>query len=196
MKTTRVTSTSNNQISSNTVNGKLPVISWVISSAFLLVLAAFSSTLFAQQITNDSQKSYLEARKVLSAGVKAMGGQRALDLAQGFSLKMSGTSFQIFAGYDPELPFVGWSVKRTATVDVRRNRLYGDEFLQKPNSNYVSWTRYLVNGEKSYDIIMDKKWAVPAENASPLGLPKLGSPYASCCLSRGDAQSLDPSLAG
>jgi len=135
----------------------------IISDSFNLVSERPVST---PQKSYISENSYRLAREVLDAGIQALGGRTALEAAQNFSLKMCGKSYQIFQATDPELPFEGWDFDRTTIVDSRRDRFLGEEVLRRPNSDYIFGIKRIINGSEKFEIIVEKKWALPQPNAS------------------------------
>jgi glyoxylase-like metal-dependent hydrolase (beta-lactamase superfamily II) len=108
-----------------------------------------------------SERSYQDARRILDAAVAAHGGAAGLRAARLFTVVQTGVRYQLFQNADPEQPFDGWSLDRTAAVDLNRGRAYGEYRVGKPKSDYVWWTREYVDGGSGWEVIMTKKWAVP-----------------------------------
>ncbi len=108
-----------------------------------------------------SQRSNADALRVLDAAVAAFGGPAGLKAARRFRVVQSGLRYQLFQNEDPELPFVGWELSRTAAVDLDGGRLYGEYRVKKPESSYVWWTREFVKGGEGWELILTKRWAVP-----------------------------------
>jgi glyoxylase-like metal-dependent hydrolase (beta-lactamase superfamily II) len=80
----------------------------------------------------------------------------------------SGLRYQLFQNDDPELPFDGWELSRTAVVDLDAGRIFGEYRVKKPKSSYVWHTREFVEtrpafagGGQGWELIVTKKWAVP-----------------------------------
>jgi glyoxylase-like metal-dependent hydrolase (beta-lactamase superfamily II) len=108
-----------------------------------------------------SQRSNADALRILDAAVAAFGGPAGLQAARRFRVVQSGLRYQLFQNDDPELPWDGWELSRTAAVDLDAERLYGEYIVKKPASTYVWWTREFVQGGEGWELIMTKKWAVP-----------------------------------
>jgi glyoxylase-like metal-dependent hydrolase (beta-lactamase superfamily II) len=132
--------------------------------ALSVVLTAPSSAAPAPGATL-SERSYQDARRILDEAVAAHGGAAGLRAARRFTVVQKGLRYQLFQNADPELPFDGWGLDRTAAVDLDRGRLYGEYRVAKPGSSYFWWTREFVQGD-GWELIMTKKWAVPMPGPS------------------------------
>ena len=108
-----------------------------------------------------SQRSNAEALRILDASVTAFGGSAGLQAARRFRVVQSGLRYQLFQNDDPEQPFDGWKLSRTAAVDLDAGRLFGEYRVAKPASSYVWWTREFIESNSGWELIMTKKWAVP-----------------------------------
>ena len=132
----------------------------VLSAAFLAAMPA-QAPLRAPSGTSLSQRANSDALRVLDAAVTAFGGPAGLRAARRFRVVQSGLRYQLFQNEDPELPWDGWELSRTAAVDLDAGKLYGEYRVKKPASDYVWWTREFVDGDQGWELILTKKWAVP-----------------------------------
>ncbi len=117
-----------------------------------------------------SERSYNDARRILDASVVAHGGDAGLRAARRFTVVQTGRRYQLFQNADPEQPFDGWSLDRTAAVDLDRRRAYGEYRVAKPGSDYVWQTREYVDGDSGWELILGAKWAVPMIEPSIEGM--------------------------
>src|SRR5512147_1838060 len=117
-----------------------------------------------------SERSNREALRVLEQAVAAHGGEAGLRAARRFTVVQTGLRYQLFQNDDPELPFDGWGLDRTASVDLDRGRVYGEYRVTKPRSAYLWWTREFVQGSEGWELIMTKSWAVPMPGPSVSGM--------------------------
>lgn len=70
-----------------------------------------------------SEKSYQQARRVLDAGIQALGGLDALRSIQVFTIKEAGTNLLVNQSPSPEPPFLSAPREETTIIDSRRERL-------------------------------------------------------------------------
>ena len=108
-----------------------------------------------------SQRSNAEAFRILEAAVDAYGGAAGLEAARRFRVVQSGLRYQLFQNEDPEQPWDGWKLLRSAEVDLDAGKFYGEYRVAKPASSYVWWTHEFVDGDTGWELILTKKWAVP-----------------------------------
>ena len=132
----------------------------VLSAAFLAAMPA-QAPRRAPSGTSLSQRANSDALRILDAAVTAFGGPAGLRAARRFRVVQSGLRYQLFQNEDPELPWDGWELSRTAAVDLDAGKLYGEYRVKKPASDYVWWTREFVDGDQGWELILTKKWAVP-----------------------------------
>jgi len=97
------------------------------AASLCIALVAVSATVFAQQQGRSlSEKSYGQARAVLEAGIKAMGGLEALQAVSDIAREMSGTRTDEGQGMQPvkegEAPAVLSRPKMKSLRDLRRQR--------------------------------------------------------------------------
>ena len=130
-------------------------------SAVLLIAAPAPGPLRAPSGTTLSQRANADALRILDASVAAYGGPAGLEAARRFRVVQSGLRYQLFQNADPELPWDGWELLRTAAVDLDAGKLYGEYRVKKPASDYVWWTHEFVDGGEGWELILTKKWAVP-----------------------------------
>ena len=107
-----------------------------------------------------AQRANADALRILDASIRAYGGPSGLSAARRFRLVQSGLRYQLFQNDDPEQPWDGWELRRTAEVDLDAGRFYGEYRVKKPASDYVWWTHEFVDGETGWELILTKKWAV------------------------------------
>jgi len=130
-----------------------------------LVLALWTAAAHAPG-PSSSERSNLEARRILADAVAAHGGAAGLRAARRFTVRQTGLRYQLFQNADPELPFDGWGLDRTAAVDLDRDRVYGEYRVTKPRSSYLWWTREFVRDGEGWELILTKAWAVPMPGPS------------------------------
>jgi glyoxylase-like metal-dependent hydrolase (beta-lactamase superfamily II) len=133
---------------------------------FALVLTAALATATPPTTSTPTllQRSNAEALRILERAVVAFGGPAGMKAARRFRIVQSGVRYQLFQNDDPELPFDGWELSRTAAVDLDApggGLLYGEYRVKKPAASYVWWTREFVRDGEGWELIMTKKWAVP-----------------------------------
>jgi glyoxylase-like metal-dependent hydrolase (beta-lactamase superfamily II) len=108
-----------------------------------------------------AQRSNAEAFRILDAAVTAYGGAAGLEAARRFRVIQSGLRYQLFQNDDPEQPWDGWKLLRSAEADLDAGKFYGEYRVAKPATNYVWWTHEYVDGHTGWELILTKKWAVP-----------------------------------
>ncbi len=133
-------------------------------AAVLIAREPPASPLRAPSAPTLSQRSNADALRILEQAVEAFGGSAGLRAARRFRVSQTGLRYQLFQNEDPELPFDGWELSRTAAVDLDAPGgalLYGEYRVKKPASSYVWWTREFVRGGEGWELIMTRRWAVP-----------------------------------
>ena len=139
-------------------------------SAILAVL--FSATLLAalalstQIAPSPTALSNREARRIVEAGIAALGGVEGVRSINTFRYTLRGTSWQLFANRDPEEPPEAWEYERVCALDTERNRFFGDVMLRRTGYDYAFHTRTVVDGNQGWEAIVPNRWFLRLEDPS------------------------------
>ena len=141
----------------------------LLASAALLAAVAVST----QIPPSPTALSNREARRIVQAGIEALGGAEALRATETFRYTLRGTSWQLFANRDPEEPPEAWEYERVCAMDPARNRFYGEVVLRRTGYSYVSHTRTVVDGDRGWEASASSRWFMPLQAPA-------ASDYADC----------------
>lgn len=128
-----------------------------IALCFIIVIIEFNDA-FAQIPASLSIESQQKARQVLAASVKAFGGAEAIDRAKNFSVKITGISYQFTQNYTPEAPNEPWPLKRNIVYEQSKNRLFHERSVASPKSDYIWWTKEIINNDRGWAIFVPGKY--------------------------------------
>ena len=148
---------------------RLPPLDRVVSAIRAVFCGATllaAQSLSAQIPPSPTGHSNREARRIVEAGIAALGGGEAIRSIETFRYTLRGTSWQLFANRDPEQPPEAWEYERVCAMDTERNRFYGDVVLRRIGYDYVSHTRTVVDGEKGWEALVPDRWFLRLEDPS------------------------------
>lgn len=136
---------------------KYSCLSYGLSIVLGLLLAA--SQAFAQQQATKtaSEKSYAEARRVLDAGIAALGGREAINRVEDISLKFSGINYARNQSQSPEMAYYEGRAEGAMTYDARGNRVIFEQGSSLPGFKFRF--RQIIKGDKGIAFNMDDKTA-------------------------------------
>src|SRR5918911_289010 len=93
----------------------------ILGISLLFVMLTHRSV--AQQATSGSLRSYTEARRVLDAGIAALGGREALQKVADLSLKWKGTNYARNQSESPDAAYFRSDVEGSMLFDTKSNRV-------------------------------------------------------------------------
>ncbi|HEX8847588.1 MAG TPA: MBL fold metallo-hydrolase [Pyrinomonadaceae bacterium] len=121
----------------------------------------------AQSAKTASHKSYMEARRVLDAGIEALGGLAALRKIEDISLKYSGTNFARNQSPSPDTPYFQGTVEGSMVLDTKGNRMIFEQASTLPGFKFHN--RQIMKADKGLVFDMDAKTATAFTNANAIG---------------------------
>lgn len=131
-----------------------------ISVAVLLLLGIYSSAIAQQR--SASEKSYMQARKALDAGLEALGGREALEKIEDASLKFKGTIYARNQSLTPDTPYSEQSLEGWTTVDFKRRWIAFENASTLPGFRFSG--RQILKDGKGYTVDLTAKAIAPATN--------------------------------
>lgn len=132
-----------------------------IVAALYLLLAVCIGSAAAQQ-KSASEKSYMQARKALDAGLEAMGGRAALQKIEDATLKYKGTNYARNQSLTPEAPYSVESVEGWVTLDFKRRWIIFDNTNTLPGFRFSG--RQILKGDKGFAVDHAAKAVTPTTN--------------------------------
>ncbi|MGH9901159.1 MAG: hypothetical protein ACRD68_04885, partial [Pyrinomonadaceae bacterium] len=100
-----------------------------VATQFVIALLTLTLTAGAQQSppsVRASEKSYREARRVLDAGLQALGGLERIRAIKTFTLKESGRAYSVNQSVSADPPFLNSPIEETTIVDIQGGRLFNE----------------------------------------------------------------------
>ena len=137
--------------------------------AIVLGLWLFASQANAQAAKTVSEKSYAEARRVLDAGITALGGREAISRVEDISLKFNGINYARNQSASPEMPYFEGRTEGELTLDTKGNRAIIEQTNRLPGFKFHF--RQIVKADKGVALNMEDKTATTFTN--PNALPNL-----------------------
>jgi glyoxylase-like metal-dependent hydrolase (beta-lactamase superfamily II) len=131
-----------------------------IGVAVLLLLGITGGA--AAQQKSASEKSYMQARKALDAGLEALGGREALEKIEDASVKFRGTIYARNQSLTPETPYSEQSVEGWTTLDFKRRWIVFENSSTLPGFRFSG--RQILKDGKGYTIDLTAKAIAPATN--------------------------------
>lgn len=128
------------------------------------LLTPLAATTSAQKTLSSSEKSYRQARRVLDAGIQALGGLGTLRAIQNITLKEVGKGHSVDQSPSSERPFITVSREETTIVDYRQGRLFVDRKIITPG--FSGLTGIIIKGNEGYNLDKFSKLAAPIANPS------------------------------
>ncbi|MGH9906949.1 MAG: MBL fold metallo-hydrolase [Pyrinomonadaceae bacterium] len=134
-----------------------------IIATVVLAMLLTTTSLTAQQ-PNASQRSYQQARRVLDAGIEALGGLEALRAIKDFTLKEKGKIHARGQSPKPEPPFATGPSEETLIVDTDRGFLFNE--IRTANGGFNNWVKTIIKGTDGQTLDMWSKTSTPIVNPS------------------------------
>jgi glyoxylase-like metal-dependent hydrolase (beta-lactamase superfamily II) len=138
-----------------------------IGLAVLLALGLVHSRAVAQGGKTASEKSYAEARRVLDAGINALGGREAIAKVEDITVKYAGINYARNQSQSPDTPYFEGRVEGGFTYDAKGNRAVIEQASTLPGFKFRF--RQIFKGEKGLVLDMDNKTAQAATNPNAIG---------------------------
>ena len=138
-------------------------------AAIILSLGLFLLPLSAQTLKTASEKSYVQARQVLDAGLAALGGREAIGKVDDISLKFNGINYARNQSPSPDTAYFQGTAVGEMTLDTKGNRAIFEQTSTLPGFKFHN--RQILKGEKGLVFDMDAKTATTFTN--PNALPNL-----------------------
>ncbi len=132
-----------------------------VGVAVFMLFGIFAGHVAAQQ-KSASEKSYMQARKVLDAALDALGGRDALQKIEDLSLKFKGSNFARNQSLVPEPPYNTQTVEGWATLDFKRRWIVFENTNTLPGFRFSG--RQILKDGKGYTIDLTAKAIAPATN--------------------------------
>jgi glyoxylase-like metal-dependent hydrolase (beta-lactamase superfamily II) len=127
-----------------------------------LLLGMLNHQVAAQQAKSVSEKSFTEARRVLDAGIEALGGREALQKVEDFSVRWKGTNYARNQSLSPEATYYKADVEGSGLYDSKRNWIVFEQAATLPGFKFHN--RQIVKGDKGYALDLVAKTATPVTN--------------------------------
>lgn len=131
-----------------------------ISVAVFLLLGTFVSATAQQK--SASEKSYMQARKALDAGLDALGGREALEKINDVLVKFKGATYARNQSLTPETPYNEQTVEGWTTVDFKRRWIIFENTSTLPGFRFSG--RQIIKDGKGYTVDLTAKAIAPATN--------------------------------
>lgn len=142
----------------------------VIGLGIILALGLSAQLSLAQVGKSASEKSYSEARRVLDAGIMALGGREALSKVDDISMKFSGTNYARNQSASPDTAYYQGRIEGALTYDAKGNRAIIEQGSTLPGFKFHF--RQIMTGEKGTAFDLDAKTATAFTN--PNAIPNIG----------------------
>jgi glyoxylase-like metal-dependent hydrolase (beta-lactamase superfamily II) len=134
----------------------------IVGLAIVLLLGVVTHRAAAQQGKSVSEKSFTEARRVLNAGIEALGGLEALRKVEDLSMKWKGTNYARNQSLTPEGPYYSADVEGSLLFDSKRNWVVFEQASLLPGFKFHN--RQVVKGDKGFAFDLLAKTATPVTN--------------------------------
>ena len=127
-----------------------------------LLLAMLSHHTVAQQAKSASQKSFAEARRVLDAGIEALGGREALQKVEDVSIKWKGTNYARNQSQSPDAAYFKGDVEGSMLFVSKSNRVVFEQMSTLPGFKFHG--RQIVKDDKGFALDLEAKSLTPVTN--------------------------------
>jgi glyoxylase-like metal-dependent hydrolase (beta-lactamase superfamily II) len=118
----------------------------------------------AQRPANATQQSYERARRVLDAGLQALGGEEALRSIQSFTVRAAGTDRLVNQSPRPQPPFLTTPRSEIVVVDTARGHLFNEVRAVTPW--FTTQARTIIKGREGFTLDLLSKTITPIANPS------------------------------
>ncbi|PYQ06753.1 MAG: hypothetical protein DMF82_05450 [Acidobacteria bacterium] len=126
--------------------------SWIVAAVCLAPAALFGGS---------AKTSYQEARSVLDAGIKAMGGLEALQAVQDLRRVGAGTGYNQGQSLQPDAPLTTRAMEVTSLQDFARGRS-STEVMNLPTGSVMNKTRAVLAGDAGFGYNLVTKVVTPS----------------------------------
>jgi glyoxylase-like metal-dependent hydrolase (beta-lactamase superfamily II) len=133
-----------------------------------LLLVSFQQ-INAQGTKSVSEKSYAQARRVLDAGIEALGGREAIGRVEDISLKFSGINYARNQSESPDTAYFEGRLNGALTYDAKGNRIIFEQSANSPGFSFHN--RQIIKADKGIAFDMNAKTATAFTNAN--GIPNI-----------------------
>jgi glyoxylase-like metal-dependent hydrolase (beta-lactamase superfamily II) len=123
----------------------------------------------AQGAKSASEKSYAQARRVLDAGIEALGGREAIGKLEDISLKFSGINYARNQSLSPDTAYFEGRLNGAMTYDVKGNRMIFEQAANSPGFSFQN--RQIIKVDKGLAFDLNAKTATAFTN--PNGIPNI-----------------------
>jgi glyoxylase-like metal-dependent hydrolase (beta-lactamase superfamily II) len=123
----------------------------------------------AQGAKSASEKSYAQARRVLDAGLEALGGREAIGKIEDITLKFSGINYARNQSESPDTAYFEGRLNGALTFDVKGNRILFEQASSSPGFSFRN--RQIIKADKGLAFDLTAKTAVAFTN--PNGIPNI-----------------------
>ncbi|MGB7925306.1 MAG: MBL fold metallo-hydrolase [Pyrinomonadaceae bacterium] len=127
-----------------------------------LVPVLLSHHVIAQQAKTPSEKSFAEARRVLDAGIAALGGLEALQKVDDLSVKWKGNNYARNQSLSPDTAYYKAGVEGSGLYDSKRNWMIFEQAATLPGFKFHN--RQIVKVDKGFVMDMTAKTVTPVTN--------------------------------
>lgn len=137
--------------------------------AIILLLGLSASQAAAQTAKTASEKSYMQARRVLDASIAALGGRDAIAKVEDVSLKFNGINYARNQSPSPDTAYFEGHIDGTLMLDTKGNRAIVEQTSTLPGFKFHN--RQIIKADKGVAFDMDAKTATAFTN--PNAIPNL-----------------------
>ncbi len=141
----------------------------VYGLAIILLLLVSFQPINAQGAKSASEKSYAQARRVLDAGIEALGGRDAIVRVEDISLKFSGINYARNQSESPDTAYFEGRLNGAITFDVKGNRVIFEQAANSPGFSFRN--RQIIKADKALIFDLTAKTATAATN--PNAIPNI-----------------------
>jgi glyoxylase-like metal-dependent hydrolase (beta-lactamase superfamily II) len=139
------------------------------ASAIILLLGILATPSSAQTARTASEKSYAQARRVLDAGIAALGGREAINKMEDVSLKFNGINYARNQSPSPDTAYFEGRIDGTLMLDTKGNRAIIEQTSTLPGFKFHG--RQIIKADKGLNFDLDAKTATAFTN--PNAIPNL-----------------------
>ncbi|MEO8436383.1 MAG: hypothetical protein ABI596_15890, partial [Pyrinomonadaceae bacterium] len=134
----------------------------LVKLAAIMALALSFQSAYAQTSGTASEKSYREARRVLDAGITALGGLPAIRKVDDVSVKFSGINYARNQSASPDTAYFKGTIDGSLLLDSKGNRMTFQQVSTAPGFKFQG--RQILKSEKGLNFDMTARTATPFTN--------------------------------
>ena len=136
----------------------------VAKLAAIVALTLTFQSAHAQTSGTASERSYREGRRVLDAGIEALGGLAALRKIDDVSVKFSGINYARNQSHSPDTAYFKGTIDGWLLLDSKSNRMKIEQASTSPGFKFQGGQ--IMKGEKGLALDLTAKTATPFTNAN------------------------------